>query len=301
MSNTNEFLIKKLEEQYGNELSKTIIDGYSKKRYTTFRINTLKSNKDEILKILKENNFKLINVDWCDYAFIILNKTEEDIKKLQIYKDGYIYLQSLSSMLPVLALEPKENEHILDMTASPGSKTTQIAMITKNKSCITAIEKNKIRFDRLKYNLDKQGVTCCTVMNIDALKLDDLFTFDKILLDAPCSGSGTISIYDENKMLTIENINKIKTIQLNLLRKALTILKPHQKMVYSTCSILSMENEEVINTIMKEFNIKIIPINLKNYDLPLLPTKIENTICVCPNEYFEGFFICLIEKLYVYC
>ncbi len=297
-NNINNFLLEQLKKQYSTSDINKILDGYSKKKFMTFRVNTLKSTKEEVLKVLKEKDYNIKEVSWNLNAFVVLNKTEEDIRKLDIYDKGYIYLQSLSSMLPVMILNPKEKEHILDMTASPGSKTTQIAMQTKNKACITAIEKNKIRSDRLKYNLEKQGVTCCTVMNIDSRNLDTLFSFDKILLDAPCSGSGTLSINNlkQNEMFTKDRIEKIKSVQISLLKKALSILKPNQKMVYSTCSILSFENEEVINEVMKEFSIKIIPIKIDS-TIPLLPTKINGTVCVCPNEFFEGFFISLIEKV----
>ena len=101
-------------------------------------------------------------------------------------------------MLPPIILEPKEGENILDMAAAPGGKTTQMAALTNNKAFITAVEKNKIRAERLKYNLQKQGVGCVNVMLEDARKLSDFFSFDKILLDAPCSGSGTMSIFDKN-------------------------------------------------------------------------------------------------------
>ena len=200
-------------------------------------------------------------------------------------------------MLPVLFLNPKENDHILDMAASPGSKTTQIGAMLNNKGCITACERNKIRLDRLKYNLEKQGVTCCTTILIDARDLDDFFSFDKILLDAPCSGSGTLSNnLKENQFFNENLIEKSKKTQLALLRKALKLLKPNQEMIYSTCSILKEENEFILETIKKEFDISIIPISLNDEHICLLPTKIEGVICVCPNEYYEGFFIAKIRK-----
>ncbi len=292
-----QFLMDKLINQYGSDVDK-IINGYKKKRYTTFRINELKSNKKEIIDILLSKNFILEEVKDIPYAFIVKNKTEKDLKELDIYKNGFIYIQSLSSMLPVIALDPKECEHILDMTAAPGSKTTQIAMITNNKARITACERNKIRCDRLKYNLDLQGVKCTTVMNIDSRDLDDLFSFDKILLDAPCSGSGVVFINNisENNIFNKEQFEKLKKNQLTLLRKALKLLKPKEKIVYSTCSILSCENEEVIEEIKKEFDITILKTNLDLSNCNLLPTKIDGTICICPDEYYEGFFIALIQK-----
>ncbi len=115
------------------------------------------------------------------------NIDEKRVQDLEIYKNGEIYLQSLSSMMPVIALEPKAKENILDMAAAPGGKTTQIATITQNEAFITACEKNKIRAERLKYNIEKQGAKSINVLIEDARNLSNYFSFDKILLDVPCS------------------------------------------------------------------------------------------------------------------
>lgn len=130
----------------------------------------------------------------------------------------------------------------------------------------------------------------------DARCIDDFFSFDSILLDAPCSGSGTLGENIE-KNFTYKLIEKSSSRQLALLRKALKILKNNHEMVYSTCSILSKENEEIVNKVLKETNASIIPIDFNGIEeLPLLPTKIKGTICVCPNELYEGFFIAKIRK-----
>lgn len=287
------FLNEKIAQYYPNN-KEEIIQNFSKKRYTTFRINTLKSTKEEVIQTLKEKGFVTEEVPWYPYALLLKNQSLKQLQELEIYKNGSIYVQSLSSMLPVLLLNPKPNEHILDMTASPGSKTTQIAMQTSNHCCITACEKNPYRLQRLQYNLEKQGVKCCTVLNVDARNLDEFFTFDKILLDAPCSGSGTYEIGMKNPMLTEENLKKIQKVQISLLRKALQILKPHERLVYSTCSIFPFENEEVIEVLQKEFSFKIIPISIPFIEL--LPTKLEGTMTVKPTEQMEGFFVALLEK-----
>ena len=193
-----EFLKTMLIEQYGEEIANKIIDGYSKQRYVTLRANTIKATNEEIKKELKNSNIEYKEIEWYKDALIIKNVKENEIRKMPIYEEGKIYLQSLSSMLPPIVLEPKEGENILDMAAAPGGKTTQIAAITDNDSYITACEKNKIRAERLKYNLQKQGVTCTNVMTEDARQLSDYFSFDKILLDAPCSGSGTENVFENN-------------------------------------------------------------------------------------------------------
>lgn len=174
-----------------------------------------------------------------------------------------------------------------------------MAAMSNNKTNITACEMNHIRMERLKYNIEKQGATSVYVMQKDARQIDDFFSFDSILLDAPCSGSGTLNISDENleKNFTLKLIQKSASSQLALLKKAFKILKKGREMVYSTCSILSYENEDIVNKLLEQENAEIIPIDFEGInELPLLPTKIKGTICVCPNELYEGFFVAKIRK-----
>ena len=166
-----EFLIEQLNKQYGKELTKEILEGYKEKRNTTLRINTSKTDKETITKILDKENIKYENVSWYEDALIL--EEEKNIRELDIYKNGEIYMQSLSSMIPPIVLEPKD-EKILDMAASPGGKTTEIYNLSNKEALITAVEKNPIRADRLKYNINKQG-TSATVLITDATKLDEFF------------------------------------------------------------------------------------------------------------------------------
>lgn len=291
-----QFLIDMLNKQYGENITNQIIEGYKSKRIVSLRVNTLKSSVDNVKNSLLQHNIQYEQVSWSKDAFIIKNENEDTIRGLEIYDKGEIYLQSLSSMLPPIILAPEPNTDILDMAAAPGGKTTQMAAITENKANITACEMNKIRAERLKYNIEKQGATCVYCMVKDARQIDDFFSFDKILLDAPCSGSGTLNDVD-NYLFTMKLINKSISSQLALLKKALKILKKGSEMVYSTCSILECENEDIINKALKDVNAEIIPIEFRGMeDLQVLPTKIKGTICVCPNNLYEGFFIAKIRK-----
>lgn len=298
--NLPEFLIEQLQRQYGEEITKRILEGYGKQRFLTFRVNTLKTTEEEIQRELEENGIEFERIAWSKQAFVIKNRREKEIKSLAMYERGEIYLQSLSSMLPPIILEPKEERDILDMAAAPGGKTTQIAALTQNKAHITACEMNAIRLERLKYNIEKQGASSVYMMQVDSRKIDDFFSFDQILLDAPCSGSGTLSSEDSKleKTFTKKLIDKSIVSQLALLKKAVTILKPEKEMVYSTCSILSCENEEVISEILKTGKVEIVPIQLEGREeLPILPTKIEGTLCIAPTELYEGFFVAKLRKL----
>ena len=294
------FLKEKLEKQYGNEITKKIFEGYNVKRKTTFRVNTLKSNDIEIEEVLRKNNLGFEKVDFIQNAYILNSGNEKDLESLNIYDEGKIYVQSLSSMLPPIILEPKENKDILDMAAAPGGKTTQMAALVQNKANITACEMNNIRAEKLKYNVEKQGAISVYIMTKDARQIDNFFKFDQILLDAPCSGSGTLNLDDRNleKYFTPKLIEKSAKLQLALLKKAINIINPGQEIVYSTCSILEEENENILKEILKDNSIKIVPISFEgNGAIPLLPTKIEGTICVLPTEKFEGFFVAKLQKI----
>lgn len=294
-----EFLLSMLEEQYEKDMIKKIIVGYTKNRVVTLRVNTLKTTPDIVKDQFIKLGIEFEKVKFTPEAFIIKNVREKDIQVLDMYKNGEIYLQSLSSMLPPIVLNPKQDADILDMAAAPGGKTTQMAAISMNKAHITACEMNAIRAERLKYNIEKQGASCVYVMVTDARNIDNYFSFDQILLDAPCSGSGTLCIKEKNDIsyFNMKLIRKSTSAQLALLKKAINILKPGKEMVYSTCSILQCENEDIINEALKSCNAEIVPIKLEGLEeVPCLPVKIKGTLCICPNELFEGFYIAKIRK-----
>lgn len=292
----DEFLFNKLKEEYSNVTE--IISGFID-RYTTIRVNNIKSNIVEIKHILNEHKINYKEVSWYSDALIIENAKEEAIRKLDIYRDGKIYMQSLSSMLPVLLLNIKDNESILDMAASPGGKTSQIASISNNNARITACEVNKARMERLKYNLKNQGVTSCYTMLIDSRYIDSAFTFDKILLDAPCSGSGTLNINKKNNgVFNADLLRNITKRQELLLDKAISILRKNGILVYSTCSILKDENEKVIKKFIDSGRVEVVPIDLEEFeDIPVLRSEIEGVMTVCPNELYEGFFMAKLRKV----
>ena len=294
-----EFIKNRLLKDYEESVVENILTGY-KNKYTTLRVNTLKSNLEEVKEILFKNNIDYKSVSWYKDALIIENAKEKDIRALSIYEEGKIYLQNLSSMLPPLVVSPKEKESILDMAAAPGGKTTELSALSNNNALITAIEKDKIRSDRLKYNLNKQGASRVTVLVEDASKLDDFFRFDKILLDAPCSGSGTIDLENISsyKNFSEDLIKKSIERQKKLLLKASKIIKSGGEIIYSTCSILKDENENIVSLLLNNNDFEIVPLDENLFiNIPKLPVTIKGTICVCPNELYEGFYLAKIKKI----
>ena len=216
-----------------------------------------------------------------------------------------MYFQSLSSMIPPLVLAPKEGDRVLDMTAAPGSKTTQMACLMNNKGYILANELDKIRCERLKYNVDMQGTSIIEVINGRGEKLGDNFEgqFDKVLLDAPCSGEGR---FIATSPMTYKNWSKKQVTDLVKLQKKLfasgyKALKPGGTMVYSTCTINKDENELVLNWVLENFDIKLERIEIEIKDsVPGfndgLNKSVNKAIKILPSKMMEGFFVAKFIK-----
>jgi len=290
---SKEDYIELIKKDYSNY--EEIIEGLSKRRKTTFRINRIKTTNEEIDNFLDANNIKYTHPSFFKDAYII--EENIDLSELSIYKEGKIYLQSLSSQIPPLFLDLENSLDILDMCAAPGGKTLEIASLTNNKKSIMACETNKIRAERLKHNITEQGAKV-NVSVVDARKLDDFFRFDSVLLDAPCSGSGTINLNNSKdlKYFSYDLVKNSAKIQKELLKKALTILKPGHTLVYSTCSILKEENEDVVKSVLNNnYVIEKIDLNIEKSNF--LDSKIDGVITVKPSEFYEGFFIAKIKKI----
>ena len=298
-----EWLENELKSQYNEEQFNKIINGYNSNRKTTFRVNTIKSNKEEIIEELEANKieYEIINneiVKNVQSPTIFLLENDIEIRKTKIYEEGKIYIQNLSSMIPPLFLNLKEQEDILDMAAAPGGKTTQIAAMSDNKANITACERNTIRLDKMMYNINKQGVNVYCI-NKNSLELDDFLKFDKILLDAPCTGTGTIN-YKTNfkKYLTKSLLEKTIKTQEKLLNKAIKLLKKDGELIYSTCSILKKENDEMIQKILSQnSNIHLEKIDIiEKENINIVKGINDKTITILPDENFEGFYIAKLVK-----
>ena len=160
-----EKFIDELYEMYSPVSVDKILLGMTDDRFLTLRVNTIKYNIQNLMKYFREKNIKFERVPWYTDALVIKNAKEKDIQKLDIYEKGYVYFQSLSSMVPPLVLNPKKGEKILDMTAAPGSKTTEMAALMENDGEILANELDKIRCERLKYNVEMQEAKIVEVIN----------------------------------------------------------------------------------------------------------------------------------------
>ena len=310
--------VERLYENYTPLTVDKILSGMSGERNTTLRVNTLKSNVQAVMNDLKENNIKFDRVQWYGDALVLKNASEKQVQKLELYESGSIYLQSLSSMVPPLVLGPKANEKILDLTAAPGSKTTQMAAMMKNNGYILANELDVLRCERLKYNVEKQEATIVEVNNGRGETIGKQYEgyFDKVLLDAPCSGEGRFLANDAKtyRSWSEKTVRELAKLQKKLIKSAYQALKPDGEMVYSTCTLNKEENEDILLWAIQELGIKLLPIkiNIKNAETGNLQhldmdssekigatsvvEEVKKAIRILPSKETEGFFVARIKK-----
>ena len=289
-----------------------LIKGLKTLRPTTLRVNTLKSTKDQIEEILTEKNIPFTNPSWHQDAFTIPSQFDEQIINSEEFKNGLIYVQNLSSMLPPLILDPNPGETVLDLCAAPGSKTTQMAAMMKNEGQIIANDNSRIRSYRLQGNIRIQGVTNTQTFLGAGQVIWQRFgnVFDKVLADVPCSLEGRFNINDPKsfEQWTTKEVKKLSDRQKFLLRSAISATKKNGIIVYSTCTLSPEENEEVVDWILKREadNIEIMPIEISGLTLTKSLTKWKNKVYdskvsfskrIIPNETFEGFFVAKFRKI----
>lgn len=316
--NLPEKFIERLELIFGKTDSQKILNTFSS-RPTTFRVNTLKSNKNEVLEKLQQNAFKIKRVSWYSDAFILENKSQSELMKTDLFLSGKIYLQSLASMVPVLFLEPQAGDKILDLTAAPGSKTSQIASLMNKTGDLVASEIDKIRFEKLVHNMNLLGVIDeekkdwnFKLLNEDGVKIFENYKnyFDKILLDAPCGAEARIDLSDRRSysFWNEKNIKNNAFLQKKLLFSAWNSLKVGGELVYSTCTFAPEENEEQILWLKEKFPeaVEIEKIDLSglvksksllNWKEKKFPEDIKKCLRILPDKYIEGFFVVKIKKI----
>lgn len=276
-------------------------------RPTTIRINTLKTKRKELAQALAEKNVNLEPLDEISKVCLKVNSSKVPIGATTEYLAGHYMLQSAASLLPVMALAPQPGEKVLDMAAAPGGKTTHIAQILKNTGLIVANDFKKERTKALYFNCQRMGIQNVIITNYDGRKFPDcLKNFDRILLDAPCTGLGIISRDQSIKAnRTVADIHKASHLQKELLRAAIDRCKVGGYVVYSTCSIAVEENEEVVDYAVRQRHVKIVDTGL-NIETKVFSKfkdkhfndRMKYCVRVFPHTHnLDGFFICKLKKL----
>ncbi|MDP3992376.1 MAG: RsmB/NOP family class I SAM-dependent RNA methyltransferase [Candidatus Pacearchaeota archaeon] len=306
--------LERMKKLLGKEME-SYLEILKKRVVNSIRCNTLKISPEELLKRLKSKNWS-VNQPFEENPEVMI--IENDLAPGEIGRSmehllGYYYVQEIASMLPVLALKPEPGELVLDIASAPGSKTTQIAAAMKNTGTIIANDVNLKRLKILASNMERCGATNAIITKKEGIALckrlkDNGFQFDKILVDAPCSGEGTLrSSPITYQMWNPNTIKVLSRIQKGLLASALEILKPGGEIVYSTCTHAPEENEEVVDFVLEKFdNVKIetikLPVKcrpgLTEWDGDDYNKEIQKSCRIYPQDNdTEGFFIAKLKKL----
>ncbi|MGB9830867.1 MAG: RsmB/NOP family class I SAM-dependent RNA methyltransferase, partial [Fervidicoccus fontis] len=220
----------------------------------SFRCNSiLVKDCNVVERSLTEKGFILEKTPYLNYAYYI-KREPFSIGSTVEHLSGKIYVQGVGSMLASEVLSPVEDDKVVDMAAAPGGKTTHMAQLMKNKGIILSIDINRERIWKLRVNIERLNAKNVYVLRTDALKINGLDEyFDKVMLDAPCTGEGLIVYKKERKFSKgIEDYKKMIPLQISMLKKAFKLLKRGGKILYSTCSIAPEENEYVISQVLNE-------------------------------------------------
>lgn len=286
------FILDEWYDYLGKAEAIKIASWFSRGHNLSIRVNTLKINKEDLKEKLRERNIKFQDGNLVDQALII----EEGIdwENLDLFKDGFFVIQSEASMLPSLILNPLPGEKVVDLCSAPGLKSTHLAELMKNKGKILSIDINKTRLKLVSENAKKMGISIIETLAEDVLSLPSSLDgiFDKVLLDAPCSGLGVISHKPEIKWrLSKDKIYELSKLQKEMLEKAVKLLKPRGRLLYSTCTLTWHENENVVLSFLQ---------NHPEYKLMNFEFKKEvfpGIFRVLPYKYkTDGFFVCLIGR-----
>ncbi len=304
--------LEKIDQIIPSDQKADVLASFCTTRPSTFRANTLKITPEDLANQLAQRGIEVEKVPWLPNAFFLKNVPQKVLAETDFYKNGYLYLQNLSSMLPALILDPKPDDKILDLTAAPGSKTTQIAALMKNTGQILANDKSRIRLYKLEANLKMQGVTNTQITNLPGQIIWKKYPeyFDKTLVDVPCSLEGTFQA-NNPKTFTDWSPKKGKMLvqtQRYLLRSAITATRVGGTIVYSTCTLSPEENEGIIDWILKtekgalEIEEISLPIpgalpGFTHWNKKEFNTELKNTIRILPSSTMEGFYVAKLKKV----
>jgi ribosomal RNA methyltransferase Nop2 len=306
----NEFFMETLMDVFAvNELVE-FLEASEVQRPLTIRTNSLKTRRRDLAQALINRGVNLDPVGKWSKVGLVIYSSQVPLGATPEYLAGHYLIQGASSMLPVMALAPQENERILDMCAAPGGKTSHISAIMKNTGVLFSNDVNKERIHAIVGNCHRLGIVNTVVTCVDGVEYKKFISgFDRVILDAPCTGSGVISKDQSVKTSkTSVDIQRCYNLQRKLILSAIDCLSAKSKtggyLVYSTCSILPEENEWVIDYALKKRNVRLVPTGLDfgtegltSYKEHRYHPSMKLTKRYYPHTHnMDGFFVAKLQK-----
>merc|ERR1712096_515924 len=307
----NDFMIEKFLQVFPVGEILEVLEANEVQRPVTIRTNSLKTRRRDLAQALINRGVNLDPVGkWSKVGLVVYSATVP-LGATPEYLAGHYILQGASSLLPVMALAPQEGERVLDMAAAPGGKTTHIAAVMKNTGMLLANDANKDRCKAVVGNCHRLGVTNTVICPHDGRKLPKVMTgFDRVLLDAPCSGTGVISKDPSAKQSKAEqDLHLCTHLQKELILAAVNCLDHKSAtggyLVYSTCSVLPEENESVVDYLLRKRHVKLVSTGLEfgvEGFTKYREKRYHPSMNLCRRYYphthnMDGFFVAKIKKL----
>ena len=306
-------LYEYFKEMFSAEELKEFIEANEQQRPVTIRVNTLKTRRKLLAQQLSQRGVSVEPVGEWSKVGLTVTSSQVPVGATPEYLAGHYMVQSAASMLPVAALAPQPGEVVVDMAAAPGGKTTYIGQMMENKGVIYANDFKAERCRSLTANIHRLGMTNAVVTCMDGRKLlGTIPTADRVLLDAPCSGSGIIARDPSVKVKRgRKEFQECAILQKELLTTAIDLVDANSKtggyIVYSTCSVSVEENEMVIDAILKKRNVKVVPLDdsinfgVKAYT-KFRQHRFHPSIAYARRYYphvhnLDGFFVCKLKKI----
>ncbi|MCX7846107.1 MAG: 16S rRNA (cytosine(967)-C(5))-methyltransferase RsmB [Dictyoglomaceae bacterium] len=286
------WILEELEDYLGEDYAIKIAEWNNSPSFVSIRINTLKTTKEEIKELFKKDNIEVKDGFLVPQGLII--EEGMSFENYHLFKKGFFTIQSEASILTSIILDPKPNEKVADLCSAPGTKSTHLAELMENKGEIFSVDINKSRLNLVEKNAKRLGINIIKTLNYDVLNLPEELngTFDKVLLDVPCTGLGVLKHKPEIKWRRErEDIYKLSKLQYSMLERAGKLLKKGGEILYCTCTLTWQENEGVVLSFLQKYpSFYFKPFTFNNKKFP-------GILRIIPFIYnTDGFFISLLKN-----
>ena len=308
--NASEWFVEKILSLFSVGEAMEFLESIESARPTTLRTNALKVRRRDLAQVLINRGVNLDPIPWSKVGLVVYD-SQVPIGATPEYLAGHYMLQSAASFMPVMALAPQPGEKVLDMCAAPGGKTTHLASLMRNSGTLVANDSSAERLLALIANVHRMGVRNSIISNYDGRLFPKVMSgFDRVLVDAPCSGLGVVSRDPSIKInKTEDDVRLCARVQKELLLAAIDSVDCASKtggfVVYSTCSITVEENEAVIDYALKSRDVRVVPAGLEigtpgfvNWREHRFHPSLKEARRYYPHVHnLDGFFVCKLQKL----